>query len=131
LASTLRDNLAMSNSPAEFVFKARYEKQTGHRLVHGNQREPDWIDTQTKAAFEIKQINYPRTHFKDQIRVNAMSISRHAQENPNAKVVLVFTDNVMLTSEPRTIAENSQVEPSQQTGDRLTYLTPLSIFEPF
>ena len=121
----------MSNSPAEYQFKAKYEKSTGHKLRHGLEHEPDFIDTVNGTAWEVKGINYPRARFTDKIRVNAMSISRHAQENPDCKVVLIFTDGEMLTSEPKRITENSQIEPSQHAGDRLTYLAPLDIFQPF
>lgn len=122
----------MSNSPEEFIFKKIYEKKhPGERLVHGSISQPDWLNLRTGEQIEVKGINYPRAHFTEKIRINAMSISRHAQENPNAKIALVFTDGTVLTGEPKRIVENSQIEPSQHAGDRLTYLTPLSVFQPF
>lgn len=120
----------MSNSPEEYKVLKPLERHFNEKFRHGNNQETDWIGKRTGLSVEVKGINYPLTHFSKSIRVNAVSISRHARENPNSIVALVFSDGAILTANPESIVANSQVEPSQYAGDRETYLTPLSVFQP-
>lgn len=118
-----------SVSKAEFEFNKLFKEQTKEALFP----DDDWLHKRTNTLFEIKDIDYPMTHFRDGvIRMNQVSLDGHYAKRGRYRkvyVIAMFTDCNMY-ADIESVMKDIKNDTLNIFGDRPTYMVALSAFKP-
>ena len=111
-------------SMAEIAFGKWFRKETGVQLMPAD----DWKNPRSGVIYEIKDIQYPSSHFTDRIRLNKESMERHGMMGGKVVIVLCFSDGIRMFAPVQTVLASATMDKANTFGDRLTYFVPLSVF---
>lgn len=116
-------------SRGEIVFGKWYRKTIRDNLMP----DDDWYSPKYNILFEVKDIQFPRSHFeKGYMRVNKVSLQRHQAIKNKYKeifVVLTFSDGTMLISDIDSVMKTMTQDKFNMTSDRATGVIQLNVFK--
>jgi hypothetical protein len=116
-------------SAGEIKFAKWYRKELKDNLLP----DDDWLSPKHNILFEIKDIEFPRSHFaKGYMRINKVSLQRHQAIKNKYKeiyIVLTFSDGTMLVSDIDSVMKTMEPDIFNMTSDRMTTVIHLDGFK--